>query len=254
MTPPFAWLTGAGLGAGAMYFCDSGRGRRRRALVRDQLIHAASKSAKALDVARRDATNRFWGTLAELRGAVRREDVPDGVLVDRVRSRLGRAASHPSAIEVRVENGCVMLSGAVLEDEVGQVLRAVSKVRGVTCVDNRMHAHAESSNIAALQGEARRPGPSLDVLQENWSPTTRMAAGAVGAALMASCLASRSPWSVLWGTAGFVVAARALTNLPATRIVESAMCPSSHDEQDDAEPRPEPRPARLRSTHRIVEG
>jgi hypothetical protein len=98
MTTPFTWL---GLGAGAMFFLDPRQGRRRRALVRDQLTHACSRSAKAADVVRRDATNRFVGTLAEARGALRRDHAADDVLVDRVRARIGRVVSHPAAIEVR---------------------------------------------------------------------------------------------------------------------------------------------------------
>ncbi len=220
MVSPFFWLTGAGVGAGAMYYLDAASGRRRRAMVRDKVLHAYARSAKALDVVRRDAANRFVGTIAELRGALHRERPADRVLAARVRSKLGRATSHPSAIEVRAEDGCVSLFGPVLSEEEDGLLRAVAKVRGVECVENHLHAHPEPSNIAALQGSAFRPGPTLDILQDNWSPTTRMAVGATGAGLLATCLASRSPLGLVAGAVGLGLAVRAIANKPAMKIWE----------------------------------
>jgi uncharacterized membrane protein len=56
------------------------------------------------------------------------------------------------------------------------------------------------------------------LLQENWSPTARLAAGSAGAALLAACLAKRTPEAILLGAVGFGLAVRAVTNLSANRL------------------------------------
>jgi hypothetical protein len=66
MMHPLSFLKGAGLGAGMMYFFDPERGRRRRSLVRNQLIHACAVCERSADVLRRDASNRLHGMIAEV--------------------------------------------------------------------------------------------------------------------------------------------------------------------------------------------
>ncbi len=60
-------LGGIGLGAGLMYMLDPDRGRRRRALVRDQLTSASNRASKALGRASRDLSNRAQGVVAQAR-------------------------------------------------------------------------------------------------------------------------------------------------------------------------------------------
>ena len=79
---------------------------------------------------------------AKLRG----RETFDGVVVDRVRSKLGRYTSHPSAIEVHVNNGHVTLNGPILDDEVAALVSAVKSVDGVREVDNLLEVH-ESRKI-----------------------------------------------------------------------------------------------------------
>jgi hypothetical protein len=66
-------------------------------------------SEMSIDSAVRDVAHRVWGTLAELRASFALGPDPDDILVERVRSRLGRCAAHPSAIDVDVSNGRVAL-------------------------------------------------------------------------------------------------------------------------------------------------
>src|SRR4051812_25779341 len=108
---------GGGLltGAALMFLFDPVRGRARRAYARDQLISAGHEAGDAFDEAGRDLRYRSRGLLAELAARLRREQVSDEVLVERVRSKLGRFTSHPRAIEVTAEDRCVRLSGAVLQ-------------------------------------------------------------------------------------------------------------------------------------------
>ncbi len=60
-------LGGIGLGAGLMYMLDPDKGRRRRALVRDQLTSASNRASKALGRTSRDLSNRAQGVVAEAR-------------------------------------------------------------------------------------------------------------------------------------------------------------------------------------------
>jgi hypothetical protein len=82
-----------------MYFLDPVRGKRRRALVRDQVTHLSRRTGDFLDKAVRDAQHRFEGTVAEFSGALRRETIGDDVLVERVRSRIGRYVTHHLSVD-----------------------------------------------------------------------------------------------------------------------------------------------------------
>src|SRR5919108_3855811 len=94
------FINGALLGAAAMYVLDPDRGRRRRALALDKAVLAAREIGDALDVTARDLTNRARGVAAETWANIRRRQVPDVVLEERVRAKLGRVVSHPHSIEV----------------------------------------------------------------------------------------------------------------------------------------------------------
>lgn len=212
-------LTGAGLGAGLMYLLDPDRGNRRQALIRDQLRHAVSKTSRGADAAFRDAQHRIYGTFAEARGLLTKDDATDDVLVSRVRSKMGRYVTHPSAIEVAAHNGLVTLRGPVLAHEADDLLCAAKSVRGVREVVNQLEVYDSPGNISALQGEGERWGEPSEWMQTYWAPTTRVVAGALGGALMINCLARRTPAAILLGTAGFGLMLRAMTNLETKRLL-----------------------------------
>jgi hypothetical protein len=149
-----AVLTGLGLGIALMYFLDPDRGRRRRALVRDKVARAANVSADTLGARGRDLAHRTAGTVSQVRGAWRRDQVDDVVLVERVRAELGRLVSHPRTIDVEASNGRVTLHGPVLQTELNHLLRAVERVRGVREVVNELEPHAQPGNVPSLQGRA----------------------------------------------------------------------------------------------------
>jgi hypothetical protein len=213
-------LSAAAAGLGLMYFLDPDQGRRRRALVRDQMVHAAHKTGDAMDATSRDIANRAKGAVAELRGRFHDVEVSDDILRDRVRARVGAVIGHAASIDVAVSDGRVTLSGPVLTHEVERLLRRVAAVRGVKSVEDGLEVYAEPGSVPGLQGRARAPrgGEVLDIMQNNWSPTTRLLTGAAGGA------------SVMWGlrrldALGFAVAAvgfgllsRAIANIPMTRL------------------------------------
>lgn len=211
-------VTGVGLGAALMYFLDPRQGRRRRSLLRDQVVSAWSKSSQAAETVWRDMRQRTEGALAELLATLRSRPLPDDLLTRRVRARMGRYVSHPSSIEVTAHEGHVTLSGVIVEGEDAKLISAVQGVRGVRSVSSALNVERSSTSTPTLQGEGRRRGESWDVMQRSWSPTTRTLVGATGCALMANCASRRTPGAILLGTVGFGLFLRAVTNLESQRL------------------------------------
>jgi hypothetical protein len=183
-------LAGAGIGAALGFLFDPSRGGRRRALLRDKCVLAVRKTRDGLDAAARDMAHRTQGIAAEARGRLSRSPVDDVTLLERVRSRLGRATSHPRAIDVEVDRGEVTLRGPILADEVDALLSAVESVRGVCNVINELEPHEETEAIPSLQGRRRARARSLDLLQRRWAPATRALVGAAGVAATGLCVAA----------------------------------------------------------------
>jgi hypothetical protein len=217
-----ALLRGMALGAGAMYLFDPIQGRRRRARIRDQFYSVVNSGGDFLEKACRDAEHRIHGTVAELTSAVQGDHADDEVLVERVRSKIGRFVSNPRAIDVSAENGRIILSGPVFADELPGLISAVWRVKGVKDVENRVEAHEEAENFPGLQGRSRPHGDQLDFLQTNWAPATRLFLGAVGCGLMANCLARRSVGAMMLGTVGFGLTMRSITNTSIGEMIDQA--------------------------------
>ncbi len=215
-------LAGAALGAAAMYLFDPDRGRRRRALMRDQLLSAASHLDDAIEATARDLIHRAQGLMAEARSTVSDEEVSDEVLVNRVRAKMGRVVSHPGAMKVTAEQGRVTLSGDVLEHEHEDLLQAVRSVQGVVEVEDRLEPHKTAEGISALQGGSARPGDRFELMQENWSPAARVLVGTAGSALALYALKSRNVSGLVAGVAGATMLLRSATNLPLARLAGMA--------------------------------
>lgn len=212
-------LVAAGLGAAAMYYLDPQRGRYRRALVRDGLVHATHQAEHELGVVRRDARNRLAGISAQLRSTLDRRPPDDRVLEARVRACLGRVVSHPSSVRVESQHGAVRLSGPILEAEVPLLMACVRRVPGVTGIRDDLEVHAEPGRVPGLQGQpARRVGDRAEFMQENWAPAPR-AIGLIAGALAALHGFRRgTPAGTILGQAGLLLIARAATNLELRRL------------------------------------
>lgn len=166
--------TGAAVGAGVMYLLDPRGGARRRALIRDQVVHASHKTGDALDALAHDAANRAKGLAAETASAFSRQSVSARQLQERVRAELGRVVSHPRAIDVHTsEDGVVTLAGPMLSDEAHGALTAIGRVRGVSAVEDRLERHDTAEGVPSLQGGRRRPDQPGSWLSGSWSPTAR---------------------------------------------------------------------------------
>jgi hypothetical protein len=216
----FSLLAAIGLGAALMYLFDPQAGRRRRALLRDRYVHLARKLEDAQRVVVRDAAQRTRGLIAEARHLVRRDGGADDViLIERVRSAVGRVVSHPHAIEVDCRGGAVTLKGPVLADEVDRLVACVEDVRGVERVDNRLTVHAEAGSIPALRGGVTRAGARSEWMQDNWSPSARTLAGSAGAGLALAGLLRGGIAGLLLGALGAGLFARAASNRDMASLV-----------------------------------
>src|SRR4051812_26502241 len=118
-------LTSIALGATLMYYLDPQAGRRRRALLRDQLVHAGRLLREGRRVTARDIVNRAHGVWAEARRWLRAEPGSDAELVERVRAKLGRVVSHPHAVRVAARDGAIELTGPILAREVAPLLECI---------------------------------------------------------------------------------------------------------------------------------
>jgi hypothetical protein len=211
---------GMGVGAALMYAFDPVDGRRRRALARDQLVHLKRKSDDAIGVTARDMRHRAQGLVAEARALFQNDEVPDDVLVERVRAKLGLYVSHPGAVEVVARDACVTLRGSVLASEVQGVLRGLRRVRGMRALSNELTAHSQPTDVPALQGGVERSGEAWELLQRNWSPTARVFASVAGASLIGA--AGRQALGPVLKLVGAALVVRALTNVELSRVLEGA--------------------------------
>ncbi|MQA90091.1 MAG: BON domain-containing protein [Gemmatimonas sp.] len=135
-------MLGVLFGAGLMYLLDPDRGRRRRALVRDQAVHGGHEVEDIGDgVASkaRHLRNRARGAMLEVKNRLARElETNDSVLEARVRSHLGRLVSDPTSVEVSAEHGRVTLRGAAPDQEMRGLIEGVQEVPGVHDVISRL--------------------------------------------------------------------------------------------------------------------
>lgn len=212
-------LLSAATGAIAMYFLDPLAGRRRRARTRDKMDRAARKLRDAYDVTLRDTRHRARGIAAEAKRRLRRAPVRDEVLVSRVRAALGRVVSHPHAVQVTVHDGCVGLSGPILQREVPPLLHAVKGVPGVRVVEPRLEVHDQPGNVSSLQGGVPRRGQRFEFFQDNWSPAARLGGGTLGILLVLRGTAKGGLRGMASGLAGGALLARSLSNLDLATLV-----------------------------------
>lgn len=237
-----AWtkvLGSAALGAAAMYVLDPDKGKRRRALVRDQTQGLVADARDALGVAARDATHRIAGLRARARRLLTNAPAPDDLqLIERVRARLGRLVSHPHAIQVGANNGRVTLSGPVLRHEVPRLLESIRSVWGVSEVEDRLVAHDHADSVSSLQGGVEEHGACAAFVRESWAPGIRGAAILAGAALSLYGMRQRSLAGCALTGVGLALALRGAMNRPITRLMglEGGRHPSDSPTTIDVSP------------------
>jgi uncharacterized membrane protein/uncharacterized protein YwbE len=201
-------LGGLGAGAGLMFLLDPDRGRRRRAMARDEFTRTLHQTGTALDKGMRDLNNRVSGRVSELLSTFQKREITDDVLRERVRSALGRTVAHPHAVEVEVKDGHVTLSGHILSSDLGRLINRVRHMRGVRGVTDTLSVHAEPGSVPDLQG---RPQPIREsTLQPRWTPAMRLGVAAGGSFLAVYGAARRGLLGLGFGAAGLTMVTRAL--------------------------------------------
>lgn len=205
-------LSGVLLGAGAMYVLDPDRGARRRSIIRDKGIRASRKLSEGVGATARDLRNRSTGAAAEVTSKMKRDQAGDEIVEERVRSTLGRVASHPGAIEVSVHNRRVILRGPVPAGEMDGILRSVRRVRGVRKVENQLEAYEDTSSVPSLQGPGRPIG------RARLSPTGRLLLGTLGSAATIAGMRNRGGLGRVLSAIGLGALAQALLNVSIGRL------------------------------------
>lgn len=168
---------GLAVGAGLMYLLDPERGGTRQARMRDRLAGALHDSREFLDEAVHDLRNRAQGVTARSAARLHPDAPDDHTLAERVRAKLGRYVSHPRAVTVTARDGSVTLNGPVFRREAEPLIGAVSSVRGVREVLNRLEPHDPGDPVPELQGPGRRTGSRRGF---DFSPGLQLLAGVVG--------------------------------------------------------------------------
>jgi hypothetical protein len=152
-------MNGMILGAMIMYVFDEHRGAKRRAYARDKLVRAGHLLGRAINKRTRDLMHRAVGSLAELRSGIRDRavDIPDEILVQRVRSQLGHVVSHPGLLEVSARQGYVSVRGPVLPEEAAGIRKRLTKIRGVKDCRAELEPQADLNRVSGSRGARRMP-------------------------------------------------------------------------------------------------
>jgi len=207
------------LGASLMYFLDPIRGRTRRRRIHEALQQAERTERELFNRAARDTRQRIHGFVERVSHPPAR-DVSDEVVEQRVRARLGRAVSHPRALDIAVVAGRVILRGAVLAHEAQDVIRHARAVAGVREVVDKLERHA-AADVPSLQGQGRRRKA-----KGTWPPAMQAGATSLGALLFAyGLLLKRGLVGTLLGTAGGALAVRGSVNKPWQELVGARGAP-----------------------------
>ncbi|MBZ5523685.1 MAG: SRPBCC family protein [Acidobacteriia bacterium] len=210
-------LGGLGAAAAAVYFADPKRGAQRRANFARGAGNLFEKAKAEGERSIRDLQNQLAGISARLRSHFELGEVSDRVVEERVRSRIGRIASHARRIRVLCDHGVVTLWGPVFNEEVPELLHAVNGLPGVREVRDHLEPFASDDPNSPL---AKEPVHHDDPLRHarkqarlNWSPTKRMMIGAAGAGLALYGMTRKEKGA----------AEKALTALGASMFVSSTM-------------------------------
>jgi uncharacterized membrane protein len=206
-------LGAASVGGLLVYFLDPDTGKRRRALVKDQSAKLLREADEAIEKASRDLSNRARGAVAEARSLLPLGGVSDEVLVEQIRSRIGRVVSFPHFVEVSARDGVATLRGAVLQSELDNLLSTVASTRNVHSVRNELKNYREPREILGLQhADVRRRNPAV-----GWTPAARLGMGVAGGAL--AVFGGGGAIGKSARLAGLGLLARAITNMPISELL-----------------------------------
>ena len=73
-----------------------------------------------------------------------RQDIPNDILVERVRAAMGRVSGDHSAIEIIANNGIVTVGGEASANDLPDLLAALREVRGVRDMVSELRVQDEA--------------------------------------------------------------------------------------------------------------
>lgn len=177
MAKALTWLGGMGVGAGLMCLFDPAAGDRRRAVLRERVL---GKLGLGEAEAEEDGA-RAGGLLSEVTRLMRegrlQSRVQDLLTVLLLRARLLSASTHPGLIEVRIQDGRVVLSGAVLHREMEDVVSTVISTPGVTEVTHQLEVVERAEDLPVSM-------PGLGLLPSVQTPEGRLLLLGLGGAML----------------------------------------------------------------------
>jgi len=144
---------GVGLGALGMYYFDPNRGHSRRAYLRDQVFHYLRIARRDVQIASIDLAHRTQGVVAEAKSRLIHLEVPDHVLVERIRSKLGRIITHPKKIDLHADQGHVTVRGEVHLSDIESIISQIHSVQGVMSIVNELKTLVEEGQPVEVPGQ-----------------------------------------------------------------------------------------------------
>jgi uncharacterized membrane protein len=181
-TDKYKWTLAGGVAAAAsaLYFLDGKRGSQRRSAFASNAKRLSRGFGKATAKSARDCWHHLSGpALGVWSGPGGSQRADDRLLVERIRSGIGRLVSQPHRIHVVSDDGVVTLWGTAAEEEILRLSKSVRSIPGAKEVINHLEAR---------EGEERGPAvvsPFKQARREtllNWSPAKRLVAGMAGTA------------------------------------------------------------------------
>jgi hypothetical protein len=162
---------GFALGVGSMFFLDPERGPERRARIVDASKRVMDEAQRTLQSATR-----------ELEGGA---ELSEEAIVERARAKLARVTSHADAIQVRLKEGNELeLKGPVLASEHDRIVRAASRIPGVSSIDDDLVVHSEADGVVGLEGdEGQRSSKGMGAMGLS-TPGSKVLVGATIAAIL----------------------------------------------------------------------
>ena len=214
----FLSMLGAGAAGAGLYFFDPEAGSKRRSkLMKDsKKLMAAAKHETTKSL--RDAGHHMFGGIACCVSRIRSEQATDEVIVERVRSRMGRVVAHPHPIKVVSDEGIVTLWGPVAKDELLPLLYKVKATPGVKEIQNHLTTYRSQEKTETVPG--KKTG------EIKWGPFKRLLIGVAGATAAAYGLYKKNAF----GRALTVAGAGAMASSTMKRRISSSLALSEFDQ------------------------
>ena len=114
------------------------------------------------------------------------------------------------------------MTGEILSEELDDLIRSVSAVKGVKEIENQLTTYADPGDISSLQGGYTRRGSRFALLQSNWPPAVRLMAGAAGVVTTATGIQQRGILGLFLGGIGTGMVVLAITNQSVRQMIDRA--------------------------------